>query len=412
MALKFTRLTRPEIRKLSPGQSIAEHGITFERLASGDGVYSVNIMVDGQRIHRRIGKESARVTREQCEQFIEQARTDARQGRLNLPKGRKMVLGFKSAAQRYLQRLEEEGGKNLGKKSQHLRDHLTPFFGDTPLDKLASFDIERYKKERLASDYVSGGDRTSQSARESGSAIGGIRKQTSPGTVNRELATLSHLLTKAVEWGWIEHKPTIKKAKDQSGRFNYLTAEETARLLDAARQEPSPYVYPFIVIGLETSMRKMEILSIRLQDIDVKRRQIAIPRAKAGARTQPITAHLAAFLQGYLESAEQGQEWLFPAESATGHAVAIEKAFRRVVVAAGLDPAKIVRHTLRHTAITHLVQAGVDLPTVQRISGHKTLQMVARYSHQNGEHIQAALSKLEERYRPGETKAQLKGAKS
>lgn len=113
-----------------------------------------------------------------------------------------------------------------------------------------------------------------------------------------------------------------------------------------------------------------------------------------------------------LESAEQGQEWLFPAESATGHAVAIEKAFRRVVVAAGLDPAKIVRHTLRHTAITHLVQAGVDLPTVQRISGHKTLQMVARYSHQNGEHIQAALSKLEERYRPGETKAQLKGAKS
>ncbi|WP_202944828.1 tyrosine-type recombinase/integrase [Nitrosospira multiformis] len=31
-----------------------------------------------------------------------------------------------------------------------------------------------------------------------------------------------------------------------------------------------------------------------------------------------------------------------------------------------------MRHTLRHTAITHLVQAGVDLPTVKRISGHKT----------------------------------------
>jgi site-specific recombinase XerD len=69
------------------------------------------------------------------------------------------------------------------------------------------------------------------------------------------------------------------------------------------------------------------------------------------------------------------------------------------VLAADLDPAQVVRHTLRHTAITHLVQAGVDLPTVKRISGHKTLSMVERYSHQNGEHIKAAMDKLDARYR-------------
>ena len=39
-----------------------------------------------------------------------------------------------------------------------------------------------------------------------------------------------------------------------------------------------------------------------------------------------------------------------------------------------------------------------DLPTVQRISGHKTLQMVVRYSHQNGEHIKSAMDLLEKRY--------------
>lgn len=76
----------------------------------------------------------------------------------------------------------------------------------------------------------------------------------------------------------------------------------------------------------------------------------------------------------------------------------IEKAFRLVVVQAGLNPKEIVRHTLRHTAITHLVQAGVDLPTVQRISGHKSLQKVVRYSHQNGSHIQSAMDKLEKQY--------------
>jgi site-specific recombinase XerD len=59
----------------------------------------------------------------------------------------------------------------------------------------------------------------------------------------------------------------------------------------------------------------------------------------------------------------------------------------------------VVRHTLRHTAITHLVQAEVDLPTVKRISGHKNLSMVERYSHQNGAHIEAAMDKLASRYR-------------
>jgi site-specific recombinase XerD len=77
----------------------------------------------------------------------------------------------------------------------------------------------------------------------------------------------------------------------------------------------------------------------------------------------------------------------------------VKRSYRRVVAAAGLDPKQIVRHTLRHTAITHLVQSGVDLPTVKRISGHKTLSMVEKYAHQNGEHIQAAMDKLEERYR-------------
>jgi site-specific recombinase XerD len=93
---------------------------------------------------------------------------------------------------------------------------------------------------------------------------------------------------------------------------------------------------------------------------------------------------------------------LFPSPSSiTGHTVNINKPFRRVVETAGLDPSEVVRHTLRHTAITHLVQAGVDLPTVKRISGHKTLLMVERYAHANGEHIGAAMDKLEERMELG-----------
>jgi len=46
---------------------------------------------------------------------------------------------------------------------------------------------------------------------------------------------------------------------------------------------------------------------------------------------------------------------------------------------------------MRHTAITALVKAGVDLPTIQRISGHKTLDMVLRYTHVHDEHIDDAI---------------------
>lgn len=374
MTLKFTKLTRTKIRSLQPKQEISEHGITFKRLINGDGRYAVNIMVDGQRIHRVIGKESEGVTRKQAENFVEKSRTDARHGRLNLPKARKIGLSFEEAATKYLNRLPKENGKDIHCKTYRFNLNLIPYFKDIPMIKIDSSSIERYKKHRLNNNIK-------------------------PGTINRELAALSHLYTKANEWGWIDYRPKISRLKEDRGRITYLTTEQINRLIQAAKTDDNPYIYTFIVIGLETSMRKMEILSIKTKDINLDKRTIFIPNSKTGARTQPITNHLAEFLREYIENNSIKTEWLFPAKkSKTGHTVNIDKAFRRTVKRAELNPKEVVRHTLRHTAITHLVQAGVDLPTVQRISGHKTLQMVVKYSHQNGEHIQTAMDALEKRY--------------
>ena len=269
MARAFHKLTRLAMRKLPPGGKIMEYGITFERLSHRDGVFTVNVMVDGQRIHRVIGRESDGTTRTQAEGFIEKVRRDAREGRLNLPKGRKIALGFREAAAKYLQRLQEGDGKNLTAKRRRLNLHLIAFFGDLPLSKISNLDIERYKKNR-------------------------IKEGTKVGTVNRELAVLSHLFSKGVEWGWIDRKPaTIRRYAEERGRITYLTVEQIKRLIDIAKQDQNPQIYPFMVIGLETSMRKMEILSIRREHVDVQRRIIYIPQAKAGAREQPITTHLA-----------------------------------------------------------------------------------------------------------------------
>ena len=374
MARRFTKLTRPAIRSLKPNQAITEQGITFRRKASGDGVYSVNIMVDRRRIHRVIGRESEGVTRQQAEEFIALARTDARRERLNLPEGRKTPLGFREAALRYVERLEQEDGKNIKAKRRQLNQHLVPFFRDRPLSQITSFEIERYKKAR----------------RQAGAA---------PGTVNRELAVISHLLNKALEWAWLKALPAkIRPFKEAEGRIIYLTIEQCSVLEEAASQDQNENVHAFVMVGLRTGMRHSEILAISREDIDLDRRVIWIPKAKTGAREQPITDDLADYLAQRLEMLPPGCPWLFPSPgSRTGHVHTIRKAFRRSAVRAGLDPDQITPHVLRHTVVTHLVQAGVDLPTVQRISGHKTLSMVARYAHQSGTHIQAAMTKLRDR---------------
>ena len=128
--------------KLPSGGKLTEHGITFVRLDNGDGVFSVNVMADGQRIHRVIGRESEGVTRTHAEEFIEKVRSEAREGRLSLPRGRKTQLSFAEASKKYIDRLEESNGKNLAAKRRQLRLYLTPFFGSQRLN----FDLHLHSR--------------------------------------------------------------------------------------------------------------------------------------------------------------------------------------------------------------------------------------------------------------------------
>jgi integrase len=374
MALRFSRLDRPAIRRLKVGEKITEHGITVERLADGDLRYSVNVMVDGKRIHRVVGKESDGVTRTQCEDFISTAQADARAGRLSLPKGRKLPLTVARAADDYVSRLEQTGGRNIKVKCQHLRMHVKPFFGAMRLDAITTFPIERYKKQRKG---------------ESAAAA----------TINRELATLSHLLSKALEWGWIDRIPVRpRQLPEGDGRITTLTDDEYDRLMQTAIAGSDPDLWLFTAIAASTSMRHSEILRARWDHLDLANRRLFIPRAKAGAREQPITASLADTLAREREMRDDKEGWIFPSRysnSTLGHRESMEHSFRIAVVRAGLDPTIVTPHVLRHTAITKLVQAGVDLPTIQRISGHRTIKMVLRYSHVHGQHIDQAISALD-----------------
>lgn len=369
MSLRFTRLTRPNIRQLQPDRRITEHGITVARLKDGDARYSVNVMVDGQRVHRVVGRESDGTTRSQAERFIEKVRTDARLGRLDLPKGRKTPLKFSDAADQYIKKLESEGGKNIENKKRHFSLHLKPFFKSQTIKTISEFTVGQHIGKRL----------------QSGA---------SNATINRELETLRHLFRMAVKWKWLDKPPCeIEPLKESEGRIIALTKEQAAALLKGAIEDEDTYCWLFVMFGLNTAMRHREILSSRFEHIDYERLRLHIPKAKGGAREQPITPELAEVLRKEQETADC--PWVFPSprpnSSLTGHRHRMDEPFRRAVKRAELDPALVTPHVMRHTAITNLVKSGADIPTIQKISGHKTVEMVLRYTHVHDDHIDQAI---------------------
>jgi site-specific recombinase XerD len=101
-------------------------------------------------------------------------------------------------------------------KERRFRVHLIPFFRDIPISKISDSNVERYKKRRLDE-----GAKT--------------------GTVNRELAALSHLFTKALDWQWIDKRPSnIKRFKEDSGRIFYLTPGQVEQLTEATKVDQNP----------------------------------------------------------------------------------------------------------------------------------------------------------------------------
>lgn len=134
------------------------------------------------------------------------------------------------------------------------------------------------------------------------------------------------------------------------------------------------------------------------EHISTDSQRIHIPTAKAGMREQPIPTRLADMLAEEWRKRGRPKGFLFPttrADAKQAHRSTMAKQFARAATRAGLDTTRVTPHILRHTAITELVRAGVDLPTIQKISGHKTLAMVLRYTQLADAHVDESLGALD-----------------
>lgn len=206
-------------------------------------------------------------------------------------------------------------------------------------------------------------------------------QEISPGTVVRELAYFSSIINHArKEWGLTTPNPVlgVRKPAQPKARNRILTYDEEKQLLEACAPIANRNIYtrPFVILAVETAMRRGEILSLRWEDIDLKKKTAYLALTKNGeSRIVPLSSRAIETLQALPRSID-GR--VLPINFA-----ALENNFKRARNRAKLKDLRI--HDLRHTAATRLSEKLPNLLELSAVTGHKSLSMLKRYYHPNPE---------------------------
>jgi integrase len=200
-------------------------------------------------------------------------------------------------------------------------------------------------------------------------------KLVKPPSVRRELVVLRHVFEVARrEWGLpIRENPFkhIWLPQDAHPRERRLLGGDDDRLYGALGRRSAWYLRPFLILLIETGMRRGELLSIRWRDVDFVSSTVQILKTKNGhPRRIPLTPTALRTLQ----SMTQCDERVFPVTPN-----AIRLAWERLRTKAGLADLRL--HDLRHEAVSRFFELGLSIPEVALISGHREPRMLARYTH-------------------------------
>ena len=226
----------------------------------------------------------------------------------------------------------------------------------------------------------------------------------SPATIRNDLAVISHLMgTAAKEWGIPVVNPiaSIRLPRANNARKRRLVEDEEARLLAAfaaagvagGGSRANIWIPAAFVVAIETAMRKGELLALRWEHIDLKRRVAHLPETKNGEpRNVPLSSRAVAVLEA-LPKAIKGQVFMTTAS-------ALDQSWRRCLARArwlyekelgSVDADNpmlldLTWHDLRHEATSRLAEK-LALHELMKVTGHKDTRMLARYYHPKAEDL-------------------------
>lgn len=203
----------------------------------------------------------------------------------------------------------------------------------------------------------------------------------SPHTISRDIALISRLYEVArSNWGMEGlHNPakSIIRPKLPAGRTRRLRKGEEEKLL-----KHSPKNFQDVMkFALETAMRRSEIASLTWECLDLKRSTLHLAKTKNGEeRTVPLSPKAVEILKSRPEPKS-------PTEKVFGYSLdSITATMRAACAAAGIEDLRF--HDLRHEATSRLFEdTDLDIMEIRMITGHKTLQMLASYTHLRAERL-------------------------
>jgi len=147
-----------------------------------------------------------------------------------------------------------------------------------------------------------------------------------------------------------------------------------------------------------TGLRVSELVTLPVTAARTKQAMLVI-RGKGGKeRLVPLSPPARQALAAYLEcrsvflprsATAKTARWLFPSRGAIGHLTRQRcgQMLKELALAAGLDPARLSPHVLRHAFASHLLDHGADLRSVQQMLGHADIATTQIYTHVQGERL-------------------------
>lgn len=219
----------------------------------------------------------------------------------------------------------------------------------------------------------------------------------SDNTIRRELSVLSAALGHACESNRLAAKPIVWMPEAGPGKDRWLTRQEAARLLRAARREPQARTHLplFILLALYGGARKGAILDLCWPQVDMDRSRINwLPegrkQTKKGRPTIPIPRRLMTFLRLARRRGSESGSVLHDHGRTIGN---VKTSFNRAAERAGLHD--VTPHTLRHTCGTWMAQAGVPLFEIAGFLGHSIARTTELYAHHSPDYMERARTALD-----------------
>lgn len=195
---------------------------------------------------------------------------------------------------------------------------------------------------------------------------------------NQTVCALRFFYKKTLKKDWlVEHIPFPKREKRLP---EVLSVGEVSKLFDCVRTMKSRTILQTMYAA---GLRLSEALRLRPNDIDSVRMVIRVQQGKGRHdRYVTLSPTLLETLREYYRAYRPEGEWLFPSRDRTHptHPTGVQRTCRNAARKAGLRK-RVTTHTMRHSFATNLLEAGVDLRTIQILLGHGSLHTTALYLH-------------------------------